>query len=173
MSLDPRSLLELLIPALWIGWLLYWWIAARGAKAVQRRESALSRTLHTVPLALAAWLLAASRVPIALLNLPVAPRSLALYAAGVIVTAVGLAFSVWARVHIAGNWSATVTIKKDHALVRDGPDRYVRHPIYRSIPESFSLSSARRWRATNGAERLPLRWRSRRCGASSGLKSAG
>ena len=75
MPLDPRSLLELLIPAMWIGWILYWWIAARGVKAVRRRESALSRAAHVVPLALAAWLLAAGRVPLAFLNLPLAPRS--------------------------------------------------------------------------------------------------
>jgi protein-S-isoprenylcysteine O-methyltransferase Ste14 len=148
MSLDPRFVLELLIPAMWIGWILYWWIAACGVKAVQRRESALSRATHIVPLALAAWLLAARRVPIALLNQPLAPRSLALYAAGVVVTALGLAFSVWARVHIAGNWSATVTIKKDHALVRDGPYRYVRHPIYTGILLAFVGSAMARdeWR---------------------------
>jgi len=40
---------------------------------------------------------------------------------------------VLARVHLAGNWSATVTIKENHTLVRDGPYRYVRHPIYVGI----------------------------------------
>ena len=133
MSLDLRSLLSLLIPALWIAWMLYWWAAARNAKAIQRKESALSRAAHIVPFAIAAWLLAAGGTPIALLNQPVVPRSVGLAVAGAVVTAIGLAVTVWARVHLAGNWSATVTIKENHTLVRDGPYRYVRHPIYAGI----------------------------------------
>ena len=130
---DPLFLLRWTIPALWIAWLLYWWIAARGAKANRRREDALSRALHFVPLGLAAWLIAAPRVPIAILNAPIVPRTIALFAGGVILTAAGLAFSVWARVHLAGNWSGSVTLKQDHTLVRDGPYRYVRHPIYTGL----------------------------------------
>jgi protein-S-isoprenylcysteine O-methyltransferase Ste14 len=133
MSLDLRSVLSLLIPVLWIAWMLYWWAAARNAKAIQRKESALSRAAHIVPFTIAAWLLAAGRVPIAFLNQPVVPRSVGLAVAGAVVTAIGLAFTVWARVHLAGNWSATVTIKENHTLVRDGPYRYVRHPIYTGI----------------------------------------
>jgi len=133
MSLDLRSLLSLLIPALWIAWMFYWWAAARNVKAIQRKESALSRAAHIVPFTIAAWLLAAGGTPIALLNQPVVPRSVGLAVAGAVVTAIGLAVTVWARVHLAGNWSATVTIKENHTLVRDGPYRYVRHPIYAGI----------------------------------------
>ena len=65
-----------------------------------------------------------------------------------VVTALGLGLSVWARVHIGGNWSAIVTIKRDHALVRDGPYRYVRHPIYTGILLAFVGSALARdeWR---------------------------
>jgi protein-S-isoprenylcysteine O-methyltransferase Ste14 len=28
------------------------------------------------------------------------------------------------------NWSGTVTLKEEHELVRSGPYRYIRHPIY-------------------------------------------
>ena len=145
----PRSLLSFAIPALWVAWILYWWVASRGANPTQRRESALSRAAHIVPLTIAAWLLAAGRVPFAVLNEPIFPRTLGLYAVGVAITALGLAFSVWARVHIGDNWSATVTIKKDHRLVRDGPYRYVRHPIYTGILLGFVGSAIARdeWRA--------------------------
>ena len=134
---------------MWVAWILYWWVASRGAKPTQRRESALSRAGHIVPLTIAVWLLAAARAPFAALNEPIFPRTPGLYAAGVAVTALGLAFSVWARVHIADNWSATVTIKKDHRLVRDGPYRYVRHPIYTGILLGFVGSAIARdeWRA--------------------------
>jgi protein-S-isoprenylcysteine O-methyltransferase Ste14 len=140
---------EFLIPALWIVWMLYWWIAARGAKPVRRSESVLFRASYIVPLLIAIWLLAARRVPIAFLNEPVLPRTLALSVAGALLTALGLAFTVWARVHLAGNWSATVTIKENHSLVRDGPYRYVRHPIYTGILLAILGSAIARdeWRA--------------------------
>jgi protein-S-isoprenylcysteine O-methyltransferase Ste14 len=133
MLLDPFSALRWAIPALWIAWLLYWWIAAYGAKANQRKESVPSRLTHVIPLLIAVWLLASSRVPIAMLNTPIVSRSIALFACGAILTAAGLAFSVWARVHLAGNWSGSVTLKQDHTLVRDGPYRYARHPIYTGL----------------------------------------
>ena len=133
MPLDPIFLLRWAIPSLWTAWLLYWWFAAYGAKANRRKEDVLSRALHVVPLVIAAWLIASQRVPIAWLNTPIVPRSIALYVCGVVVTAVGLGFSVWARVHLAGNWSGSVTLKQDHTLVRDGPYRYARHPIYTGI----------------------------------------
>jgi protein-S-isoprenylcysteine O-methyltransferase Ste14 len=50
--------------------------------------------------------------------------------AGLAITAGGLLFAVWARVHLGGNWSGIVTLKKDHELIRSGPYRFVRHPIY-------------------------------------------
>src|SRR5881275_3061754 len=53
----------------------------------------------------------------------------------------GLAFAlllaIWARRAIGSNWSAIVTLKKDHALVTRGPYRYVRHPIYSAILMMF------------------------------------
>jgi protein-S-isoprenylcysteine O-methyltransferase Ste14 len=47
--------------------------------------------------------------------------------------AAGLAFSVWARVYLGRNWSASVTVKQDHELVQSGPYRLVRHPIYTGL----------------------------------------
>jgi hypothetical protein len=51
-------------------------------------------------------------------------------AVGAALTALGLSFTSWARVHLGRNWSGTVTLKDDHALIRTGPYRRVRHPIY-------------------------------------------
>jgi protein-S-isoprenylcysteine O-methyltransferase Ste14 len=122
-----------LLASLWIAWILYWWIASRSAKKDQRRESAASRASHIVPLMIAAWLLAQPAPRVAVLAARVLPATLWAYAAGVAMTAAGLLFSVWARVHLGGNWSATVTVKESHALVRTGPYRFVRHPIYTGL----------------------------------------
>jgi Isoprenylcysteine carboxyl methyltransferase (ICMT) family len=41
-----------------------------------------------------------------------------------------LLLALWARVTIGRNWSASVTLKKGHELIRTGPYALVRHPIY-------------------------------------------
>lgn len=39
----------------------------------------------------------------------------------------------WSRIILGRNWSATVTIKKDHELVSSGPYAIVRHPLYSGV----------------------------------------
>lgn len=34
---------------------------------------------------------------------------------------------------LGSNWSAAVTLKADHELIRSGPYRWIRHPIYTGI----------------------------------------
>jgi protein-S-isoprenylcysteine O-methyltransferase Ste14 len=50
-----------------------------------------------------------------------------------ILTALGIAFAIWARIHLGSNWSAAPAMKKDHVLVISGPYRWVRHPIYTGV----------------------------------------
>jgi protein-S-isoprenylcysteine O-methyltransferase Ste14 len=52
---------------------------------------------------------------------------------GVILFAAGLAFAVWARVHLGRNWGMPMSQKNDPELVTSGPYRFVRHPIYTGI----------------------------------------
>lgn len=47
--------------------------------------------------------------------------------------AAGLAFAVWARLHIGRNWGAPMSLRENHELVTTGPYHYVRHPIYAGI----------------------------------------
>jgi protein-S-isoprenylcysteine O-methyltransferase Ste14 len=47
--------------------------------------------------------------------------------------AFGLAFAIWARVHIGRNWGTPMTQKDEPELVTSGPYRLVRHPIYTGI----------------------------------------
>jgi protein-S-isoprenylcysteine O-methyltransferase Ste14 len=48
-------------------------------------------------------------------------------------TLAGIGLAIWARWHIAGNWSGTVTLKEGHELIRTGPYSRIRHPIYTGI----------------------------------------
>jgi protein-S-isoprenylcysteine O-methyltransferase Ste14 len=125
------------IPALWLAWALYWWISARGVKADRRREGLGSRLGHILPLLAAGALLVPRFLWLGPLEVHLLPRSLGLYLCAVALTAAGLLFSVWARVHLGRNWSGTVTVKQDHELIEDGPYRFVRHPIYTGLLVAF------------------------------------
>jgi len=148
--------MRLLLVAMWVGWLAYWAIAARGAKATQWREPLRANWLHyvlawigiivlLVPFATPA-ILAEPFLPPSLIGTPI-PMGL-----GVILTALGLGVAIAARITLAGNWSARVEIKEDHTLIRSGPYRYVRHPIYSGILLALlgSAIALDRWRGLLG-----------------------
>ncbi|HSY04700.1 MAG TPA: isoprenylcysteine carboxylmethyltransferase family protein [Steroidobacteraceae bacterium] len=122
-----------LITLLWLAWALYWVVSATGNKVTRRRESLGSRLAHIVPLTLGGVLLAWHAAPVGVLRDRLWPSSFTAYWIGVALIALGLAFSVWARVHLGSNWSGSVTVKEAHELIRSGPYRYVRHPIYTGL----------------------------------------
>jgi protein-S-isoprenylcysteine O-methyltransferase Ste14 len=54
-------------------------------------------------------------------------------AVGLVLFGLGMAFAVWARMHIGRNWGTPMTRKEEPELVTTGPYRLVRHPIYTGI----------------------------------------
>jgi protein-S-isoprenylcysteine O-methyltransferase Ste14 len=128
-------------PAVWIVYLVYWQIAAAGAKATQRIESVSSRVFRTILLLSGVALLCWPRLPIAWLYQHFLPGSAWAFFLSAAITVAGLLFSVWARVTLGTNWSRSVTIKKNHELITTGPYTLVRHPIYTGILAGF-LGSA-------------------------------
>jgi protein-S-isoprenylcysteine O-methyltransferase Ste14 len=75
-----------------------------------------------------------------------------------LVVALGLGFTWWARVHLGRLWSSTVTQKKDHRIVEDGPYAIVRHPIYTGLLIAAFATAvlAATWRAFAGAALMSL-----------------
>jgi protein-S-isoprenylcysteine O-methyltransferase Ste14 len=137
-----------LIGALWIAWTIYWFVAARSAKEDRRQESPASRAGHIVPLGLAALLLWLPTLPGGFLCGRFLPAGPATFYTGVAVLAFGLGFSIWARRVLGRNWSGIVTVKQDHELMRSGPYRWVRHPIYTGLLIAFAGTAISRgeWR---------------------------
>jgi protein-S-isoprenylcysteine O-methyltransferase Ste14 len=122
-----------LIGVLWLAWALYWLASALNNKATLRRESLVTRLMYVLPLLVGFVLIGWHDARWAWLNTRLWPRSLAAYWIGVALLVAGLAFSVWARVHLGRNWSGVVTVKEGHELIRTGPYGYVRHPIYTGL----------------------------------------
>jgi protein-S-isoprenylcysteine O-methyltransferase Ste14 len=133
-----RLLYHYLIPGLWLLWIAYWRICAADVKPTQRHESPGSRAAHLLPLLIAAVLLwIRGDAEDGWLFQRFLTRSVTLFWIGTAITAAALSFSAWARMHLGRNWSATVTVKQDHELIRTGPYAIVRHPIYTGVLFGF------------------------------------
>ncbi len=129
-----------IVTGLWLAWFAYWIISSQTAKETARVESAVSRAMHLVPLLAGIFLIAAAPQFFARwpwLSIHVLPWNTDTYWCGVAPLVAGLAFTVWARVHLGRNWSGIVTLKQGHELVRSGPYRWVRHPIYTGLIIAF------------------------------------
>jgi protein-S-isoprenylcysteine O-methyltransferase Ste14 len=120
---------------LWVAWFIYWRVSARNTKPNERVESRASRLSHTVPLIAGAVML---NRPLGASTLYVLPVGLGPYFLGLLLCALGLGFTVWARVHLGANWSDTVSRKQGHELVSSGPYARVRHPIYTGLLLAFA-----------------------------------
>jgi protein-S-isoprenylcysteine O-methyltransferase Ste14 len=58
----------------------------------------------------------------------------------VAMTAAGVLFMWWARLHLGRLWSGSITRKADHRVVQTGPYAIVRHPIYTGL--AFAVAGA-------------------------------
>jgi protein-S-isoprenylcysteine O-methyltransferase Ste14 len=133
MTASSTSVYRTALASMWIAWVAYWWLSSRWSKADRRRESAASRASHIVPLMIAALLLSQPPMHVAFMSTRLMPASPVARGIATAIVAVGLLFTVWARMHLGRNWSAMVTVKQGHELVRSGPYRIVRHPIYTGL----------------------------------------
>jgi len=116
----------------WVGWIiftLYWEIAKKKATAATSSESAASRGVHVLMTNLGLLLVAAPLVGLGR-YMPILPSVMWI---GLAVEAIGLFIAIWARIHLGRNWSGEITIKVDHQLIRSGPYKLLRHPIYTGI----------------------------------------
>lgn len=123
---------EVTTARLWIAWIVSWWLAAFWRDRAVKRPSFRSEIGYRVIVIAGAMLLYESFVP-------GAPR-LALWSPGavfkwamVVLVAVGLLFTWWARIHLGRLWSSSVTRKAEHRIVDSGPYGLVRHPIYTGV----------------------------------------
>ena len=122
---------EYTIYALWGAWLVSWTVAMLWSNRTEMRDSIVPELFFRVLFYVSLILLFAF------------PPSQHYYAQTelwhfgdalnwilVALTAAGLLFTWWARIHLGRLWSDRVVKKAGHHVVDTGPYRLVRHPIY-------------------------------------------
>ena len=120
-----------LIRVLWAAFGIYWVVAA---KLQQHSDSASNvagvkikisdappvRIIHHAMLALAVVLLFVNQAGVGILGKRFVPRNEWMAVAGLAITIAGLGLAMWARIHLAENWSARVRIRVDQAVEEKG-----------------------------------------------------
>jgi protein-S-isoprenylcysteine O-methyltransferase Ste14 len=156
MSFDLRWVLS----AIWILVAAIWVVAAIGTKRAVKRQSVKTRVVEVACLLAALELLFNSRLfhsPLwpGILHWRVVPDEPLYGWLSLSITCAGMAFTVWARFFLGRNWSGLVTVKQNHELIRGGPYRIVRHPIYTGLSVAF-LGTAIGFGELRGLVGLPI-----------------
>ena len=125
----PRPAM-LVSAGVWLGFLVFWSVTAKAPGVAESQETVRSRAVHQNLTNLGLLLLF---VPVPGLRWRFVPPSPWLVPIGLSIEGAATLLHVWARVHLGRNWSSPVQIKTDHRLVRTGPYRLIRHPIYTAI----------------------------------------
>jgi protein-S-isoprenylcysteine O-methyltransferase Ste14 len=123
----------LIISGCWLIFVGYWVASAARVKATVERGSFASTLLYRIPLIIGGVMIGTFHLWRPPMTLPITPDSEVTRYAGAFVCVAGLAIAIWARWTLGRNWSSNVQFKEGHQLIRKGPYRFVRHPIYTGI----------------------------------------
>jgi protein-S-isoprenylcysteine O-methyltransferase Ste14 len=119
--------------------LAYWFVSAAKLKAIKKREPHRERAFYMAAMIISYILMFNDALSnVGGLGKRFVPESAQIGEAGVALTFAGIALAIWARWHLGQNWSATVTVKEGHELIRTGPYRRIRHPIYTGMLLAFA-----------------------------------
>jgi protein-S-isoprenylcysteine O-methyltransferase Ste14 len=146
-----------LIP--WYVFCGYWAVSSLRVKPTKTAEKSVDRVVTIVVMVLAFLLLFSSRLRIGPLRLRFLPVQSRVSGIGIFLTWVGVALAIWARYCLGEYWSARVTLKEDHRIIRTGPYACIRHPIYTGM---LLATVGQRSLSVNGGEWLPFFWCSSR-----------
>ena len=116
--------------ALWLVWLAGWWLGALKSARTVRRQSPGSQLRYSIFVWTGAALLFFNAVRGGIFSAALY-RPIGIVAwSGVVLVGLGLSYAVWARLHLGRMWSAVVTLKEEHRIIKTGPYTITRHPIY-------------------------------------------
>ena len=144
---------EYLIAVPWIAFGAYWGVGALKTRKTIRQESFASRSRVLLLEVLGFFMLFSRAARIGVLGQHVVPQTYTGAVAGVALTWIGIAIAMWARWHLGQYWSARITLKEDHQLIRSGPYAHFRHPIYSGLDLAAlgAVVAIDEWRCAVGA----------------------
>jgi protein-S-isoprenylcysteine O-methyltransferase Ste14 len=125
LGFPPRMLIAIaltFIPA------IYWEMAARNATKI--KEPFRTRIVHLALTSIGQLLIF---LPLPGLRARFMPLFVPVVIAGLVIETAAVALSVWSRRTLGKNWSGAIATNVDHELIRTGPYRSIRHPIYTGI----------------------------------------
>jgi protein-S-isoprenylcysteine O-methyltransferase Ste14 len=121
--------------AIWLVMIVYWNISAGKIAPVKSSEDARSNRRRQLLLNLAILMLF---VPVPGLTRQFLAPTRSAIVAGFSIQAGFTLFYLWTKQFLGRFWSSAVAIMKDHQLVRAGPYRRVRHPLYTAMLGMFA-----------------------------------
>lgn len=124
--------------AVWVVFSVYWEIAAKSAAPVERRESSASRAVH-VTLVSIGQLMVFLGIPG--LRERFVPASMLLAWTAFAIQLLFMALGIWSRRILGRNWSGAIAATEGQALVRAGPYRSLRHPIYTAVLGMYACTA--------------------------------
>lgn len=124
--------------AVWVAFSLYWEIEAKSAAPIERRESSTSRAVH-VTLVSIGQLMVFLGIPG--LRARFVPASMPLAWTALAIQLLFLALGVLSRRILGRNWSGAVAATEGQELVRAGPYRRLRHPIYTALLGMYACTA--------------------------------
>ncbi len=133
--MPTTALTAKVIQLMWLVWALCWLAAAWQNKKPRAREPWHTRIRYQ--------LVVTGGIALMMIGVPrddemgVMPRGTGLNVVCILLVGLGLGWALYARHHLGRNWSGTVQLKEDHSLIRSGPYRYSRHPIYTGLLLGF------------------------------------
>jgi protein-S-isoprenylcysteine O-methyltransferase Ste14 len=119
--------------AIWLIWLAAWWLGALKTAQTVAREAPSSQLSYSIFVWVGAALLFFNALQGGIFSRALYRASPIVAWIGVALVVLGLAYSVWARLHLGRMWSAVVTVKAEHRIVKSGPYTITRHPIYTGL----------------------------------------
>jgi protein-S-isoprenylcysteine O-methyltransferase Ste14 len=119
-----------IVRALWAFFALYWFVASFGVNKMRKREPWGQRLPFLLIFVGICYLAEMAGERLGISDRRFVPSQPWIEWLGVALTAAGIGFAIWARNHIGKYWSASVSLREGHELIRSGPYARIRHPIY-------------------------------------------